>query len=272
MAIPIIEIATSFTSFVPRNDVKRKGRTMDRNQSQFVRKCWLRLVGHPVAVLPTMGGATALLLGWATSAPTVIFGGLAGLGVAVAVVVTRGLLVGDKIADEVRAELRVKEHDATEAALDALRKRLAEDKDTRDERMLDQLRELARAFNKRPEWASRINAVSAAEITSSVEELVRTCVQKLDDAFKLRRTADDMSSSPARDVLIAQREKMLREVAESIRELTELLTGVYTLGTGEDVGADTSSVRQQLRKSLDIAKRVEERMKPHAAGRSRVVR
>jgi hypothetical protein len=243
---------------------------MDRNQSQFVKKCWLRLVGHPVTILPAMGGATALLAGWAISAPAAIFGGLAGIGVAVTALITRGLLVGGKIADEVRTELREKEHDATEAALKALRDKLASDRDTRDERMLDQLREFERAFKRRPEWTSRVNPVSATEITSGVEELVRTCIQKLDDAFKLRTTADDMSNSPARDVVLEQREKMLREVAESITELTELLTGVYTLGTGEDVGADTASVRQRLKQSLDFARRVEEKLDERSTRRQRL--
>ncbi|MDO8622021.1 MAG: hypothetical protein Q7R80_02220 [bacterium] len=243
---------------------------MDRNRSQFVRKCWLRLAGHPVTILPTMGGATALLLGWAVGAPAVVFGGIAGLGIAVGALVTRGLLVGGKIAEEVHAELRTKAHDATEAALDELRKKLASDNDTRDERMLDQLREFARMFKKDTGWIERINRVSAAEITSGVEELVRTCVQKLDDAFKIRKTADDMSISPVRDVLKQQREVILAEVATSIQELTELLTGVFTLGTGRDVSADTSRVRGRLKQALTIAKRVDERMNPHATDQSRV--
>lgn len=238
---------------------------MDR--SQFVKKCWLRLAGHPVTILPTMGGATALLLGWAVGAPLVVFGGIAGLLVAGGALITRSILVGDTIAEEVHAELRVKEHDATEAVLDALRAKLASDRDTRDERMLDQLRELGRVFKERTDWASRINTVSAAEITGGVEELVQTCVRKLDDAFKLLQTARDLSNSPVREAVLKQREQILEEVAASIAELTELLTGVYTLGTGADVRADTTSVRNRLRKNLEIAKRVEERMQSLSASR-----
>ncbi|MDP3767482.1 MAG: hypothetical protein Q8S13_05665, partial [Dehalococcoidia bacterium] len=110
----------------------------------------------------------------------------------------------------------------------------------------------------------------AAEITAGVEELVQTCIQKLDDAFKLRTTADDMSNSPAREVLVVQREKMLREVAASIQELTELLTGVFTLGTGEDVGTDTRSVRERLHKSLTHARAVEEKLHERDSRRQRL--
>lgn len=243
---------------------------MDRNRRQFVRKCWQRLAVHPVPGLPFLGGATALILGWAASAPTVVFGGIAGLGIAVAALVTRGLIVGGTIAEEVHAELRTKAHDATEAKLDELRKKLMSDNDTRDERMLDQLREFARVFKQTTEWASRITTVSAAEITGGVEELVRTCIQKLDDAFKLRTTAEDMSNSPAREVLVVQREKMLREVAASIQDLTELLTGVFTLGTGEDVGADTKSVRERLHRSLSHARAVEEKLNERDSRRARL--
>lgn len=235
---------------------------MDR--TTFRKKFALRLAfGSPVTVFPFLGGLTAIGAGWAGMLPaTAIFAGVVGVVVGVGALVTRAGLLGPQIAKKLHEELQARDHDATEAALDELRRKLASDKDTRDERMLDQLRELARIFKKNTEWAARINVVSAAEITSGVEELVRTCIQKLDDAFKLFKTAQDISTSPVRDAVIAQREQMLREVAESITELTELLTGVYTLGTGRDASAETTRVRGQLRQSLDIARRVDAQLHP----------
>lgn len=234
---------------------------MDR--TTFRKKFALRLASHPVTVLPFLGGLTAIGAGWAGMLPaTAIFAGVVGVVVGVGALVTRAGLLGPQIAKKLHEELLVRDHDATEAALDALREKLASDRDTRDEKMLDQLRELGRAFKRDTAWAARINIVSAAEITGGVEELIRKCIQNLDDAFKIRRTADDLSSSPYRDALIAQREQILREVAESITELTELLTGVYTLGTGRDAGAETARVRGQLKQSLDIARRVDEQLNP----------
>jgi hypothetical protein len=223
-----------------------------------------------VTVLPFLGGATALLAGWATSAPAVVFGGIVGIVVGLGALVTRAGLLGGAIARQLHEELRAKAHHATEAALEAFRQRLAQDKDARDEEMLDGLRDLARVFQRNTEWASRINAVSATEIASGVEELVRTCIRKLEDAFKLLETSRDLSVSPVRDAVLAQREEILAEVAASIRELTDLLAGVYTLGTGRDVGADTARVRERLKQSLDVARQVEEAMDPHAAVRRRI--
>ena len=245
---------------------------MDR--ATFRKKFALRLASHPVTVLPFLGGLTVIGAGWAGMLPaTAIFAGIVGVVAGVGALVTRAGLLGGKIARQLHEELQAKDHDATEAALDALRERLASDRDTRDEKMLDQLRELARVFKRDTRdtgWTSRVNPVSAAEITGGVEELVRTCIQKLQDAFRLLETVRDLSISPVRQTLVDQRERMLEEVADSIRELTELLTGVFTLGTGRDVGAETSHIRGRLKQSLDIARRVEEQMDPQAAVRERV--
>lgn len=241
---------------------------MDRRE--FRRRLALRLAVHPVTLLPTLGGATALLFGWAIGAPLVVFGGIAGLAVAIGALATRAGILGEQIARGLHEELQEKAHEASEAALDALRERLASDHDTRDERMLDQLREISAAFKRDTGWAARVNPVSAAEISSGVEELVRTCVKKLQDAFTLLQTARDLTNSPVRAAVMQQRELVLEEVAASIAELTEFLTGVYTLGMKGDAGAETVQVRDRLRQSLDVARKVEEAMDPHAEIRERI--
>ena len=242
---------------------------MDR--TTFRKKFALRLASHPVTVLPFLGGLTAMGAGWAGILPaTAIFAGVVGVVVGIGALVTRAGILGEKIARQLHEELQARDHDATEVALDALRARLASDRDTRDEKMLDQLRELAKIFKRNTEWMSRINPVSAAEITGGVEELVRTCIQKLQDAFRLLETVRDLSTSPVRQALVDQRERMLTEVEASIAELTELLTGVYTLGTGRDASAETTRVRGQLKQSLDIARKVEEQMDPQAAVRAAI--
>ncbi|MDO8598756.1 MAG: hypothetical protein Q7S02_01460 [bacterium] len=241
---------------------------MDRKT--FRQKFALRLAVHPVTIFPFLGGATALLLGWAVAAPTVVFGGIVGVVVGIGALVTRAGVFGEDIARKLHEELRVEAHDASEAALDALREKLASDRDTRDEKLLDQLRELARVFKGDTGWAARVNSVSAGEITGGVEELVQTCVRKLNDAFTLLQTVRDLSTSPVRQTLVDQREQILTEVEESVRELSELLAGVYKLGTGSNnVSAETGRMRERLQRSLEVARRVEEQMDPHAAIRER---
>ncbi len=175
---------------------------MDR--ATFRKKFALRLASHPVTVLPFLGGLTAIGAGWAGMLPaTAIFAGVVGVVAGVGALVTRATLLGHRIAKQLHEELQTKDHDATEAALDALRQRLASDRDMRDEKMLDQLRELARVFKRDTEWIKRVNLVSAAEITGGVEELVRTCIQKLQDAFRLLETVRDLSVSPVRQAQVA---------------------------------------------------------------------
>ncbi|MDP3771553.1 MAG: hypothetical protein Q8R16_04585, partial [bacterium] len=62
---------------------------MDRNRKEFAKKLALRLTVHPVTYGPLLGGATALLIGWAGSVPVAIFGGIAGIVVAAAAGATR---------------------------------------------------------------------------------------------------------------------------------------------------------------------------------------
>ncbi len=242
---------------------------MDR--ATFRKKFALRLASHPVTVLPFLGGLTVIGAGWAGMLPaTAIFAGVVGVVVGVGALVTRAGLLGTQIARQLHEELQAKDHDATEAALDALRREFAQDDDPRDEKMLDQLRELARVFKRDTEWIKRVNAVSAAEITSGVEELVRISIQKLQDAYRILRTVDDLSSSPVRQPFVEQRERLLGEVKTHIRELTDHFTGVFTLGTGRDVGAETTRIRNRLQESLDVARKVEEAMDPHAAVRQKI--
>lgn len=237
---------------------------MDRKT--FRQKFALRLAGHPVTILPLLGGATALCLGWAVSAPSAMFAGVAGIVIAAGALVTRAGFLGKQIAQQLNSELQEQEHLNTEAALDRFRAKLASDNDTRDERLLDQLRELVRAFKRNSTWASRVNPVSVAEISGGVEELFRACVKKLDDAFELLGTARTSPVSAVRRALEQQRKQILDEVEASAEQLAELLTSVYTLGTGSDVRRATTDVQGQLQRSLEVARRVDEQMHPKDSG------
>ncbi|MDP3767310.1 MAG: hypothetical protein Q8S13_04795, partial [Dehalococcoidia bacterium] len=147
-----------------------------------------------------------------------------------------------------------------EGALDALRRRLAQDDDPRDEELLDQLRQLTAAFAENTAWRERVNAISAAEIAEGVEDLFQTCVRKLDEAFTLLTTANGLPVTEAQRVLHETRERMLNEVVESVNAIAEHLTSVYTLGTEEHGEGETVQVRQRIQQSLDIARKVEDRL------------
>ena len=241
------------------------------DRTTFRKKFALRLAGHPVTVLPVLGGLTAIGAAWAFGlSGDLMFGGIAGIVIGVAALVTRAKFFGEQIARKLHEELQERDHQSTEAALDAFRERLARDEDTRDERLLDQLRELVVAFKRNTTWASRVNSVSAAEIAGGVEELFRTCVRKLEDRLSILGEAKRLTVRAARKALDTQAEQMLREVEASVSELADLLTSVYTLGSGTDQRGETTRVREQLQRSLEIARRVDEEMNPQAAIRARL--
>lgn len=233
---------------------------MDRKE--FRRRFLLRLVGHPATLLPIGGGVTALLAAWAADlSGATVFGGLVAIVVGIGITCTRFATQGAQVAREVEMQAAQRQASATEAALEHLRARLASDRDTRDERLFDELRELVRAFRQDKMWTARTTQVSASEITTGVEQLFTACTKKLEDAFTLLTTVRGLGVEAARASLLAQREQMLTEVEASVRELAGLLTSVYTLGEGKDVTADTARVRGDLHRTLEVARQVDQRLR-----------
>jgi hypothetical protein len=70
-----------------------------------------------------------------------------------------------------------------------------------------------------------------------------------------------MSTPEAREPVLAQREKMIADVTESIRQLGKVLAGIEALKAGESVHSDLARIRGELDQRLAVAKKVEERMR-----------
>ena len=152
-------------------------------------------------------------------------------------------------------------HREREKALDTLDRELTEDGDPRTEACLRDLRALAKAFRSAPKPSIDLKIHDAFSIAAGVEELFTRSVASLEKTLDLWRTAQSMATKDARGPVLAQREKMIEDVSESIKQLGKVLAGIEALKAGESVHSDLARIRGELDERLAVAKKVEERMR-----------
>jgi hypothetical protein len=233
------------------------------DERKLKKKILLRVFGSPVSVLPFMLGVTSITATWALNwNPAIgLFAGLAGILGACGAAVTRLLVSGEKITQQVSAELAREEQQAKEKALDDLDQQLsASDKDPRPETALRDLRALLKAFEESQAQSPDLNFATAIDVQLLAERMFDQCVQSLDQTLKLWQTAQKLHALAARKPLLDQREKIIADVQASIKQLSGALVALQTTGSGSRSTAELSRIREELDQSLATAKVVEERV------------
>ena len=227
------------------------------------KRVFLRLLGSPITVIPFMLGMTAMTASWALDwKPGVgLFAGLAGILAAAGAFVTRLLLSSDHVTREVATTLEREEQDVRQRSLDELDHRLSTaDEDPRPETALRDLRALVKAFEENSADDYRFNAGSVIDIHSRVGQLFDHCVESLRQTERLWQTAQQLNTPPARKPILQQREKIIADVQASIKQLSDTLVALQTLGAGDHSHGELARLRDELDQSLAVAKTVEERV------------
>jgi hypothetical protein len=234
------------------------------NQSKFRKKYFLKLLSRPMCLFPFLTGVTDLLLLWAFSIPSGIgiFAGIAGILGAVGYFLTNLVTGNRSLTQNVLESLQKEAMMAREKALDELDSRLAADGDPRTESSLRDLRTMAKAFEKGKSWAGALNSPATIDILSGVDQLFKQCVFSLEKTLDLGYTASQMATTAARKPILIQRERIIREVAESIRKLGNVLANIQLLKMDEaSQESDLAVIRKELDQSLEVARKVKKRMK-----------
>jgi len=231
--------------------------------NQIRKRVLLRTLGSPLVVGPFMLGMTALTATWALGGrPGLgLFAALVGLLGAAGAFVTKLLFGGEKLARRVTDELTGEEAARHQKSLDALDHQLSTaDDDPRPETALRDLRALVTAFGEAESAASAERLPAVVEIRARVEELFDQCVHSLGQTNKLWSTAQRLNSPAARRPLLAQREKIIAEVQATVKQLSETLVGLQSLGSRQGPSAELGRLREELDQSLAVAKTVEEKV------------
>jgi hypothetical protein len=232
------------------------------DRSGFRKKLLLRLFSSPLTLLPVLAGVTDLLVLWTFGLRSGmgIFVGIAGILGGVGIFLTRLLLDGSVGKETIEAMAREMEEER-ERALDDMDRRLAADGDPRTKRSMRDLRELARVYRQGLPCSESLQSSATFDILSGVEQLFNRCVLSLEKTLDLWYTARRMSTREARKPILDQRERIIEEIGESVKQLGTILGGIQDLGTGEGTGeSDLTRLREELNRNLEVARRVTRRM------------
>jgi len=233
------------------------------NESQVRKKIFLRLLGHPLVIAPSVLGATAFTAVWALSLPSGLglFAGLAGILGSAGVYLTRLILDNGRTARAVLDEEELGEQQAAQASLDDLDRRLVEaDDDPRPETALRDLRALVRAVDDFANRTDGLNAPGVIDVRSRVQQIFDSSIRSLEQTLQLGDTAKKLAMAEARKPLLAQREKIIKDIQACARQLGGTLAALQTLDTGAQSSRELTRLRGELDQSLQIASRVEERL------------
>lgn len=233
------------------------------NEVQIRKRVFLRLLGHPVVIGPFMLGVTGVTAVWALNLPSGLgwFAFVAGALASAGAYLTRLILDDGKTARAVIAEEELGEQQAAQSVFDALDRRLvAADNDPRPETALRDMRALVRAFDELANKADSMNAPVVLEVRSRVRELFDHAVRSLEQTLRLGDTAKQLSLPAARKPLLDRREKIIADVEACTNQLGDTLAALQRLDSGDPSDAGLTRLRDELDQSLQVARRVEERL------------
>jgi hypothetical protein len=233
------------------------------DDTKLRKKVLLRLLGNPLTVFPFLLGMSTMMATWAMNwRPSLgFFAGLAGFLGSAGAYVSQLLINGDDITKQAAAELEQEENSARQKHLDDLDQQLTHaDNDTRPEVCLRELRTLLKAFEESEDDPLNVNRASVFEVQTMVRQLFDRCVESLRQSDRLWQTAASLQTPGARKPILSQREKIISEIQESIKHLSQTLVALQTLDRGTDSSAELTRLRGELDQSLTIARTVEERV------------
>ncbi len=234
---------------------------MDR--SRFRKKVLLDLLSSPWTVLPTALLWSLFLAAWAVGQGAVLlsFLGLGGLLAGLGAMATRWILRGDEISRDAFKELQAEAFRKQAEALDDLDRRLQRDDDPRTETTLRELREIYEEFKKDASWAEGLKTRVSFEIASKVERLFEECVNSLRRSLELWEVAEKMRTETLRKEMLESRSSLLGEISRSLEQMQKTVDSVHALRLEKSDTTRHAQIREELDASLEVARRVEERMR-----------
>ena len=196
------------------------------------------------------------------SAGLFIFGGIAGVLIAGGSFLSKLLLSGKSTAQKVLTELEQEQHHAHQRELDQLERVLTDsDRDPRPEEALRDLRALVATFEGMEKGTESAQWSIMVDVRLQVESLFSHSVRLLEQTHRLWETAEKLSTDVAKQPVLEQREQIIHEIQCCVKQLSHSLVSLQKLGQVEASTQDLQKMRQDLDASLEVARKVEARMK-----------
>lgn len=216
---------------------------MSDKQPSRAKRLALRIFGHSSVVVPTVVAGMTVAVSVVVTSPWLAVAAAGCGAIAVGAGAFQMLFRMKNIADEIAAEEQRKreeeietfqaEQDAQsqikERDLDVLRERLAEDKDYRDEKLLDRLREINGRFGEEHSWYRALNTVVRERVRDTFQNLFEDAITRLRSSVELRDQTSTLESA-ALEPLKEAREQLLKEVTDVVEQMASVLGGIQALG------------------------------------------
>ena len=223
------------------------------------------VVSSPMVIFPFMVGTAAFAslfaLGLKGSAFLgAMLVGLSGVLGSGGMFLTKMILGRDERVKKIVEESREKAKKDKLKLLDHFHHRLTLDGDSRTEDSMQDLRSLRQAFSQLDKIAPDLNRAMIDEIQKRAEELFQQCVRSLEKSLQLWKTADSLASELAQKPIMEQREKLVGEVIGTVEHMSRTLAAVQGITKKSDGDARLQTLRGELDQSLEVAKKVEQRV------------
>ena len=246
---------------------------MVSDNKNLAKRVMADIVSSPLVLMPFMVGSAAFaslfalgLKGSAAVAATLV--GLAGLLGSAGTFLTQFILGRDTRVKQLIEASRDKAKRDKRKALDHFHHRLTMDGDERTETAMQDLRSLREAFRELDKIAPDLNRAMIEDIQQRSEELFQQCVSSLEKTLQLWKTAENLASEIARKPILEQREKLVGEVVQTVEHMSRTLASVQGITDRSDGDARLHRLRGELDQSLEVAKKVEQRIDSLLAGGS----
>jgi|GEM_PF-248682 len=240
------------------------------NKDEIRQRVFLRLAASPLVLGPVVLGFTSMVSARAfdfRQAGLFVFGGIAGILIGAGSFVSKLLLSGNKEAHKVLTEVEKEKFENRQKSLDELERALERsDNDPRPEEALGDLRTLVDTFQSIEKDSSSGKWAIMVDVRLQVESLFAHCVRLIEQTHHLRLTADKLSTEAARHPVLEQRELIIHEIQACVKQLSHSLVSLQKLGHVQASTQDLQQMRKELDSSLEVARKVEERMQNWSVG------
>jgi len=227
--------------------------------NEIRKKILLDLFVTPTTIGTGSLGVSLLLISWAIGASAIWpFLGFLSILIGIGAVITNIMFNLESISRKAVEALKEQAEQTQDAQLDELDALLCKDRDPRDQGFLRDMRAIYDELKGDIEQG-KLSSYVTPETLVQLEELFQACVKSLRYSYDLWETSKSAKGRP-KDKILQEREQVLQEIGKSVERFTENVTSIRSLSHKTKNG-DLSQLREQLDRSLEIARRTEMQMR-----------
>jgi hypothetical protein len=245
---------------------------MSEEKSEFRKRFLLKIFSDPMVLIPFAIGCTFISGAWALGGGTIgILAGLASLLGSAGIFISKFVLFGEKYAKDVLHDIEEKTAQNREKELDFLRSNLYSCQESMKlPNLLSDLQSTCKEILDGP-LKDNENSSLYIDISQNIKELFDGCIDRFNEIVELSRNIDEIKSKKTKTPMIERRDQIVLEVEDCVSNVATTLVEFRKLKVGKNNSSQNHSeslvkISQDLARTLEVAKRVEERKNSELSG------